>query len=146
MNKNFRERFINKPGKFLKISGREKLLFFEALALHMVVGLLLKLMSFKRIVRIFSSRQLPAGNQQSKSILEVRDAVRRAGRVSPWKNGCLVSSLTARVMLNRKGIRSELTMGVTNEDNGKLIAHAWLKAEGYEIVEMGRNYTGLYNF
>lgn len=142
--------------KFLKLPRREKLLFSESLLLHLWVGLLLKTVSFKRITRVFEnsqpaagkmSRDAVAGNSQPPElILMIKDAIRRAGRISPWRNRCLVSSLVARKMLNRLGIESEITLGVSKGGSGKINAHAWLKAKGFEIVEKGGNYTSLYNF
>ena len=73
-------------------------------------------------------------------------AIGRATVVSPWKNKCLISSLVARWMLRRRGIDSQLSLGVAKGANGKTIAHAWLKSGDYEIVEKGGDFTQLYLF
>ena len=70
----------------------------------------------------------------------------RAGKVSPWKNRCLVSSLAARCMLRRRKITSQLSLGVAKDAGGKVIAHAWLRAGDVEIVSAGGSFHELYQF
>ncbi|MBN2665593.1 MAG: lasso peptide biosynthesis B2 protein [Bacteroidales bacterium] len=145
--------------KFLAVSAREKLLFVEALSLHLWVGLLLKIIPFRWIPRLFSSRHFEAPTQeetQSRPRSEsgqrladlelIRTAIQRAGKVSPWKNKCLVSSLAARRMLRCRRIESLISLGVTKNEKGKMIAHAWIRAGDYEIVPRDGEYVKLYGF
>ncbi len=88
--------------KFLKLTGREKMLFLESAVLHLWIGLLLKVIPFKRIPALFSSQQSSDVSLQAEVVELVRAAIQRGGRVSPWRNRCLVSSLVARKMLNRR--------------------------------------------
>lgn len=141
---------FKKAGKFSKLTGRERLLFFEALALHLWVGLLLKIIPFRRIPRLFASPQSSAGSPQSavlgrqSEVIElVKAAIQRAGRVSPWRNKCLVSSLAGRCMLCRRNIDSRLSLGMAKRGDGKLTAHAWLTADGVEIVSKAGEYVEL---
>lgn len=160
--------------KFWRLDRREKLLFCEALVLHLFAGLLLKMVPFRRIPVLFRSRQFgtPAqaesctpmfhdevgsggeedqsrfdvSEQQAEIVEKIRVAVQRAGWISPWRNRCLVSSLAARCMMNHMKIPSSLSLGLTRQQDGKIIAHAWLKAAGCEIVERRGEYTELYKF
>jgi len=134
--------------KFMDISRREKMLFFEALFCQLVTGLLLKVIPFKRIPRLFADSQQSAGSGQQSSmiIVQIRSATQRAGRISPWKNRCLVQSLAARWMLRRRKISSQLSLGVALNKEKKMIAHAWLKAGDVEIVEKSGNYQELFLF
>ena len=131
---------------FSKIAGREKMLFLEALLLHLWVGLQLKIIPFRWIPRLFSSPQFSVGSRQSMDLELIKIAVQRAGGVSPWRNRCLVSSLAARCMLNRRGIPSQISLGVIKMDNNGLQAHAWIKSGELEVVEMKRDFTSLYTF
>lgn len=165
--------------KFGELSRKEQLLFSEAWFLHLSTGLILKVIPFRWIPRMFSSRQSEtpvtaksrtgsAGNEdqsrartcpgahgsagtagsglRSELIEPVKTAVQRAGRFSPWRNRCLVSSLVARRMLSRRKIPSKLSLGVAKNPDGKTIAHAWLKAGEYEIVDRRGDYTELFSF
>lgn len=126
--------------------------------LHLGVGLVLIFIPFRRIPGIFRSRHygLPAeseapsrytlSGQQDDSIRLIKDAVSRAGIVSPWRNKCLVSSLAGRCMIRRRKIPSELSLGVIKGAEGKVAAHAWLESCGLEIVEKGGDYTAMYRF
>jgi hypothetical protein len=137
---------LGRAGKFLHLSFREKLLFAEAFLLHLGTGLLLKAVPFRRIPRLFRSQQSPVGGQQSDTVYLIREAVARAGRVSPWKNRCLVSSLAARCMLNRRNIPSSLSLGLSKKSDGQTAAHAWLKSCDIEVVEKNGEHTELYTF
>lgn len=46
-----------------------------------------------------------------------------------FKGRCLSQSLVLRLLLNRKGISSELKIGVSHQ-TGKFDAHAWLEKDG----------------
>jgi hypothetical protein len=159
--------------KFLDLSRHERRLFTEALMLHLWVGLLIKVIPFRWIPQLFSSRQFEtppqeedqsrysvSGRQsatfakasvagsslQSKDILFIQGAIQRAGRASPWKNRCLVSSLAGRCMLRKRKINSQLSLGVAKNTGGKTIAHAWLKAGNIEIFSAGGGFQELYQF
>jgi hypothetical protein len=144
------------PGKFKKFmaqSFRKKLLFFEALLFQFIAGLILKLVPFRNIPRLFA---LPSHLTSHISRLtshfshltsqEIKQAIIITCGLSPWKNKCLVQSLAARWMLNRRGIHSQLSLGVTLGRDKKMIAHAWLKVRNFEVVEKNGNYLELYLF
>lgn len=139
-------RMLPKYRKYNLLQRKEKFLFLEALVLHLWVGLLLKVIPFRWIPRIFSSPQSAVGTQQSGDLQLIKSALLRAGRVSPWMNRCLVSSLAARRMLNRRKISSRLSLGVAKSANGQTIAHAWLKVGDFEVVEKSGDYKELYLF
>lgn len=156
--------------KFWALPRRERRLFVEAIFLHLWVGMMLKVVPFRRIPRLFSSRQFetPAkaedqsrtrtcpeevgsvgaavGSWQSEDIEATRRAIQRAGKLSPWKNRCLVSSLAGRCMLNRRKITSQLSLGMAKDDGGKPAAHAWLISHDIELVGKSGSYTLLYTF
>lgn len=147
--------------KFVQLSWKEQLLFSEAFFLHLAVGLLLKVIPFRWIPRLFSNSQSTlnrksqirqsadqAANRKSQvsELEQIRNAIQRSSRYSPWKNKCLVSSLAARRMLNRRKVQSQLSLGVAKGSDGRMIAHAWLKAGVVEIIEKGRDFRELYLF
>lgn len=144
--------------KFGELPWNEKLLFSEAYFLHLATGLILKFIPFRWIPGVFSSRQFetPAMGEaqsrhavpgrQSENVELIKMAIARTGRVSPWRNRCLVSSLAARLMLRRRKINSEISLGVTKDVNNRLRAHAWIISGETEIITMGENFTILQTF
>jgi hypothetical protein len=153
--------------KFGELSWNEQLLFSEAYFLQLTIGLLLKIIPFRWIPKLFSNKaqdtrfkvQGPRNpepgirnpehgtwNQEPGTLALIKTATQRVSRISPWKNKCLVSSLAARRMLNRRKIQSQLSLGVAKGEKGEMIAHAWLKVGDFEIVEKGREFSELYLF
>jgi hypothetical protein len=139
--------------KFWALSGRERRLFIEAVLLHLWVGLLLKVIPFRLIPGLFASRQSSVfsrqssvGSQQTEINEFIRTAIQRAGKYSPWKNRCLVSSLAGRCMLRRRKIPSQLSLGVVRVAGGRVRAHAWLTSGDFEIIAKSGAYTEMYRF
>ena len=122
------------------------MIFLEAVVLHLWIGLLLKVIPFKRIPRFFASPKSKVESPDAKVIELIRDAVARANRVSPWRNRCLVSSLVGRCMLRSRRIQSQISLGVAKGSDGKMVAHAWLRSGEIEIVERRGDYTELFSF
>lgn len=65
-----------------------------------------------------------------------------------WESKCLVRALTAQRLLKQKGIQSTMYLGCGYDENGKMVAHAWLRVgkmyvtggngEGYACVDRFR--------
>lgn len=64
-------------------------------------------------------------------------AVARAERCQPWRVRCLGRSLTLQLLLDRRGIASDLRFGVRKEGAG-LLAHSWVEHEGRPLAESPR--------
>lgn len=56
-------------------------------------------------------------------------AVLAAARRTPWQSSCLTQALAAGIMLRRRSLPMELTLGVARID-AELAAHAWLRCGG----------------
>jgi Transglutaminase-like superfamily len=61
-------------------------------------------------------------------------AVARAERYQPWRVLCLGRSLTLQLLLDRRGIASDLRFGV-RKDGTALRAHSWVEHEGRPLAE-----------
>lgn len=162
--------------KFINLPAAEKLLFLEALFFQLTTGLILKVLPFRLIPRLFKnpmhspSSQLTTHDSRltthssqftpDSSLLtphssyltphtlplQIKEALRRSSPLSPWKNKCLVSSLAARCMLKRRKIRSDLFLGVGKNEAGRMVAHAWIIADGIEMVPKGELYMEIKSF
>jgi hypothetical protein len=142
-----------KLNKFLDLTGWNKLLLVEATLFQLLTGIILKLVPFRVIPRLFAlpsrltSHVSPLTSHLSHlKAIEIKKAILTTSRLSPWKNKCLVQSLAARWMLNLRSIPSRLSLGVTLQEDNKMIAHSWLKAGDFEVVEKSGNYSELYLF
>ena len=84
------------------------------------------------------------------------ESYRQAARISrivnkvcdktPWESKCLVRALTARRLLEKRGISSTLYLGCGMEA-GEMVAHAWLRCgELYVTGGDGKKYTTVAKF
>ena len=67
-------------------------------------------------------------------ILSLKKNIRRLKRVLPWRVKCFEEAVAAKKVLEEKGIKSTLYLGVDKNLNDELIAHAWLKKGQYFIA------------
>jgi hypothetical protein len=69
-----------------------------------------------------------------KQMHQVSQAVNVMSKYTFWESQCLVKAIAAMKMLERRGIGSTLYLGTAKDENGKLIAHAWLRSGRYFIT------------
>lgn len=84
-------------------------------------------------------------NADYKYVLKVAYAVNRVCNRTRWESKCLVRALTAQRLLRKKKIPSTLYLGCGLDDEGNMIAHAWLRCgriyvtggngDGYAVVD-----------
>lgn len=61
-----------------------------------------------------------------KQIEDIKNAIRRSIKYSPWKTTCLTQAITTKKILSKRGISSYLFLSVKKE-GVSLSAHAWVK-------------------
>ncbi len=130
----------------MRLAPVEKRIFLEAFFLHIWVWFILLFIPFRKIPELFANPSVTGNNYDGIKLNQVRVSVRRASEILHFRNRCLVSSLAARRMLNRRRMKSELSLGVAKIDGGKVRAHAWISSDGVEIVEQEGDYKVLYLF
>lgn len=59
--------------------------------------------------------------------IQVSYAVNRVADKTPWESKCFVRALAAQKMLSKYHIPTTLYMGVGKDEEGEMIAHAWLR-------------------
>ena len=133
--------------RFWKTPFTEKILFAEAVGWMLFSKLCLLLFSFKYCIKLTHNKSADSNTTGDiERLVALKKAVTRANYLAVWNNKCLVQSLTARWMLNRRDIGSELKLGVTHDTNKKVTAHAWVNVHGYEVVNKGADYHELVSF
>jgi hypothetical protein len=61
-------------------------------------------------------------------------AIERASRVTPWVSNCLPQAITAKQMLQKRGLRSTLYLGLARASAEKVSAHAWLRCGQFFVT------------
>lgn len=129
-----------RPARCLRGSGTERwLLLAETLAVIAVASAAIRLVPFRRLVRVASLGPL-AGNRpgmRGAGVDELRWAVEAVSRRVPWRVVCFQKGLALHLMLRRRGTPSLLHYGVGKDKEGELAAHVWISVEG-EIVMGGQ--------
>ena len=112
---------------------RQRWTLLEAFVLLPKLAVWIRLLGLRR-VRALLHRLAPGSRAgvDPQSLAAARDAARlvaAAAARQPFAVSCLPRSLTLWWMLRRRGIPTELHLGVRNE-SGNIEAHAWLEADG----------------
>ncbi|AHV95793.1 lasso peptide biosynthesis B2 protein [Paenibacillus sabinae] len=67
------------------------------------------------------------------SMWRVAHSIQTVSQYTPWDSKCLVRAIAGMKMLERRGIGSTLYLGTAKDEDGKLIAHAWLRSGSHYI-------------
>jgi hypothetical protein len=119
--------------KFLVLSGAEKWMFLSALMLLPLFWLGLRVFGLARLQAWIDHS--PLVQQTSLSVTELKGIgalVNSAAHYAPGPVSCLTRSLLLRWLLRRRGIASDLRIGVQLVQ-GRLDAHAWVEYEAMPI-------------
>jgi hypothetical protein len=135
---------LAKITKFMRTSGAEKKIFIEAFMTLGIMRAAILTISFKRLTHSLklqqNKEQIGLLNQEDTQIARsVAMGIRKAVRRTPWESACLVQSLTAQRMLQKRNIPGIFYLGVGKDETGKetMKAHAWSRC-GEEIIT-GKN-------
>ncbi len=118
--------------KFIKLSSKEKKLFVEAYVILGQMRASILMVSFKRLTRTLEHKPTKEEITELKEkemqiAIAVGKAISRAAGYTPWESLCLVQSLTAQKMLQKRGIPGVFYLGAAKdeESEAKMKAHAW---------------------
>ena len=123
--------------RYAALSAPDRGLFLETLILMAVVRVCLAGCSVLRVWRILSGymRYWPGASRRDRAdVARIQWAVSAAARRIPGAT-CLVRALTAAVLLQRRGLRSEVCLGVRKDPESRAFeAHAWVLCEQHVVV------------
>lgn len=128
---------VTKIKIFLSYDMRTKLLLLEAV-FFLGWARILKKFSFEKTAK---SLGLHIGESSFsrvgldvKVLKNVSNSVHIMERYTIWESKCLVKAIAAMKMLERRKIESTLYLGTGKDENGRLVAHAWLRSGPYYIT------------
>lgn len=124
--------------KFIALPAADRFLLVESLLLLAAFKAALGLLSFRRVLRLasrLSRRPAEAGAGDGELTQRVAWAASVARAYIPGETTCLATSLTAMVLLARRGCPAELRIGVDRTGEGPFLAHAWVESRGEVVVE-----------
>jgi hypothetical protein len=129
---------MEKLVKLWSLSWREKQACFEASFLLLTTYLAVQTISFRHIynfLKNFSTDHAHDKLNYDEDVRLVNMALSRVANRLPWKSLCLIRSITAFIMLRRRGIPAVVFTGVKS-DRTSLSAHAWVRV-GHDMRDEG---------
>lgn len=131
---------------FVRMSIADKLCLATAWPLLGLSALTVRLIAFKRFAPLLGEKLGPvgcvplAGEAQEARARTIRRAVRRAARISPWRNDCLPQAVTAAVLCRFAQVPVTTHLGVRLGGVKPMEAHAWTCA-GRVAVSGGEGFS-----
>lgn len=130
---------MNKRFTQLKeLSASEWQVLLTSLPLLALIALALNTKGYKWTRAFLQSRVPDCAPTPTQSTLETAQATARmvavAARYGPYRANCLKQALTTWWLLLRRGITTDLKIGVNRED-GDFNAHSWVEYRGTVLVE-----------
>jgi hypothetical protein len=123
---------LQKIQKFLKLKREEKKLFLEAYIMLGLMHAAILTISFKYLTRSLEHHPneievTPLNDKEIQAAISVGQAITRAAAYTPWESACLAQSLTAKNMLQKRGISGVFYLGAAKDEESKenMKAHAW---------------------
>lgn len=130
-------KLLRKIRTFINLPIATKLLFAEAFFTSAWVKASLKFFPFKRVMGWLGGIQQESDSTANPDTLELRRQVKAAlslcNKYAPWPTECYTLSLTGKLLLRRRNIKSTLYIGFMKDEDGKYKGHAWLRANDLYI-------------
>ena len=123
--------------KFWALSGADKMTLMVAFCGLPGVYLNLRRFGFKNYLARLQHiplAEIPPDIETSSVPAQISYLVNAAARLLFRREACLERSILLWLLLRRRGIESELKIGVANEDSS-MRAHAWVEIDGDPINE-----------
>jgi hypothetical protein len=135
------DRLAAKFASVRQLAWHDRWLLFQAGLLVPVLGLSLRMISFRRTYSILrrvapESGLAPPTDPEAASarVLQVARVVAMASRHTPTPNSCLHRSLALWWLLRRRGLDSHLRFGARRQPGG-FEAHAWVEHNGVVVFD-----------
>jgi hypothetical protein len=120
--------------RWMDLPRAEKRLFLAALGWVVLFRASLWMLPLRFVMGLSRRVSRPRSMSPTEDMIPlIHQAVRRASRFMP-RATCLTRSLSVHAMLGRRGIDTQLRIGVVKDGADRLLAHAWLERDGVKLV------------
>lgn len=130
--------FVRKVKTFFSFEKETILLLIEALY-FLGWARLKKFNHFTKLAQSLGNQSIETvwetGNSSNRiTVKKISNAVHIMSRYTVWESQCFVKAMAAMQMLKRRGIESTIYFGTAKDEDGKLIAHAWLRSGSFYLT------------
>src|SRR5690625_2985965 len=142
---------IRKARIFLSLDRKLKRIFIEAY-FYLGWARILKAIPFSKVASSLGDPMIETDftleSENRKVLSDISQALKLMSRYTLWESKCLVQAIAGMKMLERRHIESTLYLGTAKDENGVLIAHAWLRSGPFYITgsEGKENFTIVHKF
>ena len=141
-----RKQRMNKVYIFIKAPIKLKLRLIGVLVLSAYYRYLIIHKDFLKISNKLGLYQVESKKEPNEAQLEelkiIALSIKMVCSHTWWKSECLVRAFIASYYLKRKGISGTVYMGVSRDNKGRMIAHAWTMCGQYSVTGgNGDNFT-----
>jgi hypothetical protein len=129
--------------KFFQLSAADRRLLAAAMVSVIKARLVVTFVPIRRILLPVTPRaEAMIGDANA---ARISWAVETAGRIVPSGKNCLVRAIAGREMLARRGVSSQLRLGIAKSSPERLHGHAWLECGDVIVTGEGehRSYTAM---
>jgi hypothetical protein len=139
-------RLIKKIQSFASSDRTVKILFLRAFFLSAIVKFTLVFLPFRKVLNWQGKINMESPDRRDDTSLEFRKSLQSAMRLCDkytfWKTECYTQALTAKILLNKKGIPGTVYIGFNKTEEGEYKGHAWLRS--YDRVITGETEKNSY--
>lgn len=135
---------MNKIKVFISLNKSTKYLLVEAYFI-LAWSRLIKCLPFSKVAKHLGESMTEtsfSNNEENlKLIREVSFAINVMSRYTFWESMCLVKAIAGMKMLEKRKVESTLYLGTGKDEDGNMIAHAWLRSGPFFLTgaeEMNR--------
>ncbi|MBT2686222.1 lasso peptide biosynthesis B2 protein [Bacillus sp. ISL-37] len=128
-------RLFRKVSIFLSFRFEMKMLLVEAF-IFLGVARVLKGLPFAKVAPSLGLQMEETDysmNTDPRVLKQISQALHIMSAYTFWESQCLVKAIAGMKMLERRKVESTLYLGTAKDEEGKLIAHAWLRSGPYYI-------------
>jgi len=124
--------------KFKTLIGFEKpFLILEAYFFMIFSKIALTLFSFKWVASMMGelmAESLEVDNHKKKELKVISEAIKISDRNIPMETACYVQALAAKLMINRRNLKSTIYLGIRKDEEGDTRGHAWLRCGTFVVT------------
>ncbi|CAH2466606.1 lasso peptide biosynthesis B2 protein [Bacillus sp. S4] len=128
---------VKKLAVLRSLDMKTRLLFMEAY-IYLGWACILKFISFSKSAPTLGiymdETSLNYTESNIRMLRSISEVIQITSRYTIWDSQCLVKAIAGMKMLERRQIESTLYLGTAKDEDGKMVAHAWLRSGPFYIT------------
>ncbi|MDF2903816.1 MAG: hypothetical protein K0S25_1454 [Bacillus sp. (in: firmicutes)] len=128
---------LQKVKTLVSLDSRKRKMLNEAF-FYLAWARILKIIPFKKLAPSLGIQMeettLENIRENRETLQNVSDVIHIMSIYTFWESQCLVKAIAGMKMLQKRRIESTLYFGTAKDEEGKMIAHAWLRSGAFYVT------------